>query len=125
MANFRSIGGQIGGGYDNIVVGTEQQIGIINIDGTTYTLYRKVIDFGALPNNTLKQKAHGISSCIGVLDVWGMVYETNNNVFLPIPWIAADGSKFESIYITPTLINITNNFDDSNKKAFIFIEYYR
>ena len=50
---------------EQYVVGEEVLIGTWKENDVIYDLYRKVIDFGALPNSTTKSVAHGIS---GLLD---------------------------------------------------------
>lgn len=52
------------------------------IDGSD--IYRKVIDFGALPNATAKTVAHGISDLNILVAVYGVATNTARNSFLPI-----------------------------------------
>ena len=49
------------------VYSTEEQVVGTWIDGKP--IYRKVIDFGALPNSTLKQVPHGISDIDAIVSL--------------------------------------------------------
>ena len=63
---------------------TEQVVGTW-IDGKP--IYRKVVDFGALPNATTKSVAHNIANIDFIVNVWGMAKRenTDNDVnFFPI-----------------------------------------
>ena len=64
------------------------------IDGKP--IYQKTIDCGALPNNTLKRVAHGISNIDAIIKVSGSAYNDNHNGF-SIP-IAENNSNY-SIYV--------------------------
>ncbi|MBO7735626.1 MAG: hypothetical protein J6S67_23875 [Methanobrevibacter sp.] len=60
---------------------TEINTGMKWIDGKP--IYRKVVDFGSLPNNTYKDKDTGIRGVDTVINIRG--YSSNGNIVLPLP----------------------------------------
>lgn len=61
------------------------------LDGSI--LYRKVVDFGALPNNTTKTVAHNISNLARVVNLYGMAYATASG-WIPINYITPAGLQY-------------------------------
>ncbi len=99
-------------------------------------VYRMVINFGALPNNTTKSVAHGIA---GIDPAMGnstfsftRIFATSSNQtngaesFIPIPWASASGTDNIQITVDATNINITTT---SDKTAFtityVVLEYVK
>lgn len=62
---------------------TEQVIGTW-IDGKP--LYEKTYNFGALPNNTTKTLAHGITALDTVADFKGIAHNPVSHVRIPLPY---------------------------------------
>lgn len=60
---------------------TEQKTGGTWIDGKP--IYRKVVDCGALPNNTLKTVAHNIANIGFVINLYGIA--SDGSEWLPLP----------------------------------------
>lgn len=60
---------------------TEINTGMKWIDGKP--IYRKVVDFGSLPNNTYKDKDTGIRGVDTVINIRG--YSSNRNIVLTLP----------------------------------------
>lgn len=115
-----------GGGYSSdIEVGVEKVVGTITIDGTKYTRYVKVIDFGALPDSTTKSIAHGISSYVGILSIEGV--SNRGDMSINIPNIStASLTDAIGIYIDPTNINVITGRNYSTYiNTYITIEYYK
>lgn len=94
---------------------TEQDTGFTWIDGKT--IYKKTINFGALPNNTEKTVPHGISNLGRVIKVEG--YSYNNDVFFPLPFPWTSAASSIGILIGFTSINISTGLDRTG-----FIETY-
>jgi len=101
-------------------------------------VYRMVVNFGALPNNTTKSVAHGIA---GIHPVSGAstfsfthIYATSSNqtngseAFIPIPYIDT-GAVFGSnvgIYVDATNVNITTTADMSAFTiTYVVLEYLK
>jgi len=101
---------------------TETKIGTW-IDGKP--LYRKVVNFGTLPNSTTKTVAHSISNIDSIAFVKGMAKATSTGNCWPLPFLF-EGSQ--SSYNIRTFVNNTNiemwcDNDRSNYTAYITIEY--
>ena len=106
------------------VVGEERLIGEFVWDGVTYDHYEKIVDFGALPNNSQKTVAHGIANPKTIIKAYGEARNSSNN--LAIPFISADGSLF--IYLgvgNNSNITIGTNSDRSAFSALVYIEFLR
>ena len=92
--------------YKDVYSTTEHIVGKW-IDGNI--LYEKTIDFGALPNNTSKNKAHGISNISKIIDISG--YYTQGTYFRPLPFGSATTSNMLQIYADATNVTILDNSD--------------
>lgn len=93
------------------------------IDGKP--IYRKVVDFGALPNTTSKTVAHGISNLSYITDLRGMCCQ--GGIFLSLPYIPK-GSTSTYIYavtleIVDTDIRLSCEANMSNYSGYIILEY--
>lgn len=107
----------------DIQVGVEQPIGTF-FDGTnTYIRYRKVIDFGALPNAATKNVPHGITSLDPnkVLSLTGIGRKSSDSY--PFPYYV--NSNFTAVAINATNITIITSNNVSTYTALVTIEYYR
>ena len=87
------------------------------IDGKD--LYRKVVDFGALPNATTKGVAHNISNLGTVTNCYG--YASISNTKLSINWY--NGTNYITTFVTNTVVNIQTSNDRSSYTAYVIIEY--
>lgn len=70
------------------------------IDGSA--IYKKTVNFGALPNNTTKTVAHGISGLAKVIKMEGYT-KNSNNVFQMLPYVPTN-----SAYLTNVHTDLTN-----------------
>lgn len=97
---------------------TEQIVGKW-IDGKP--LYRKVINFGTLPNNTTKNVAHGISNVDKTTRLYGTAVSPNYTLTLP----NAGTSPEDMITLGrgPSNIDITTCINRTNYMAIVVIEY--
>ena len=101
---------------------TEQVIGKW-IDGKP--LYRKVIDFGALPNTSEKNANHNIANLDMFTSINAISYNPTLNTFFYIP-LASTSSNSANIYIlaTPDQVRIGTGSDRSGfTKTYIILEY--
>lgn len=87
-------------------------------------LYRKIIDFGALPNNTDKSVALGISNLELIITMNGVANRPGGNK-MPIPTVSSTLSGMIYIYIDASLnLHIVTGEDRSSyTKTYITIEY--
>lgn len=105
---------------------SEQDTGCKWIDGKP--IYKKTINFGALPNATVKDVAHGISNLGEVVKLEGLI-KNNTNAANPewqnVPLVYR-GS--DSTYNAATLVNLTSvrfncTQDRSHYSAYVTIWY--
>lgn len=102
---------------------TETDTGMKWIDGKT--IYRKVIDFGALPNATEKVVQHGINNLDTIVNVSCISKNTSNGVYFIIP-LASTAGLSSCIYILATTQNITigaGSDRTSFNKTYVTLEY--
>lgn len=90
---------------------TERVIGSV---GDT-PLYEKMIDCGALPNNTEKSVAHNISGLDKVYAIFGSSKNTTSGNMIPIPHAMPTADQNVGVYVTSTDINIVTG---SNVSAY-------
>lgn len=80
-------------------------------------LYRKVVDFGTLPNATVKEVPHGISNIEKVVTVRGIAG------FFPIPRIHKEAALNIGIEAGPVNVLILTNYNYSSTNAIAILEY--
>lgn len=92
------------------------------IDGST--IYKKTINFGALPNAANKAVAHGISNLNRVIRVEAIAdYGTGNTKF-PVPFSSPTGlGSGVSLAIESSTIEIRTGSDRSGATAYVTIYY--
>ena len=92
------------------------------IDGST--IYKKTINFGALPNAANKAVAHGISNLNRVIRVEAIAdYGTGNTKF-PIPFSSPAGPESSvALAIESSTIGIRTGSDRSGATAYVTIYY--
>lgn len=99
----------------------ETKTGYNWIDGKP--IYRKVIDFGNLPNTTSKTVAHNISNIDKIITLTGTATDGTRTLCLPAN--SPDGLAYSINLYTPNLTNITvgTGVDRSTYSAYIVLEY--
>lgn len=101
---------------------TEEEIGTW-INGKT--LYRKTIDFGALPNTTIKSVAHKVS---GYSEIWvdvshSYVIATENRYF-PINYPSSSGNAYAwECYTKGDYVEMKTNANRNSFSAIVTILY--
>lgn len=106
----------LSGGYST----SEVKTGETWIDGNP--IYRKVIDFGSLPNSASKTKAHGITSLKDVISVRGIA-NFASGARVPLPFTSTLASSSIMLSCDASLITIQTATDRSTATAKIIIEY--
>jgi len=78
-------------------------------------VYRKTIDFGALPNAGLKSVAHGIAFTTAYKGtrIYGCATDPVNRLYIPLPFSSPTLNKNIQLDIDATNINITTAIDYS------------
>lgn len=91
---------------------------------TGKTLYRKVVDFGYLPNNTTKSLSAGLTSGFYIRKLEGVAVNPTNSSTLTIPDYSPAGGLTIRCYIrSDGYVEILTNTDRSNLYAYIILEY--
>ena len=96
----------------------EVNTGIKWIDGKN--IYRKVVNFGNLPNNTSKWLNHNISNFEYLVNA--IMFSTVGTSFYPIPYVSL-GARGVAMQVSTTAVMVQTGTDQSNEKAYIILEY--
>lgn len=100
---------------------TERKIGIWR---DNKPLYAKTVNFGALPNNDVKDVSHGIADIDKVWIAGGFAYQPNgdfsNQLSLNVPNSSASGWYFGA---TTSLVRCQTGSDRTNYSAFVTLYY--
>lgn len=91
------------------------------IDGKP--IYRKVVDFGYLPNNVSKTVAHGISGISSVIQTYGIIRNTRLDYWLPLPFSSKTSTNAVGLSIVGSNIQITTGADRTEETAIVILEY--
>ena len=113
------------GGSEPIKIDTPFVIGSIEVSGTVYPVYRKIIDFGALPNNSEKKVASGINpNCI--LSLSGVATNTTNGFTHMIQNPNADTNYLVTLTFNQLqeISVITQSDRSSFNRTLVTIDYY-
>ncbi len=95
------------------------------LNPTFRQVYRKVIDFGQLPNATLKSVPHGITvtTATTFTRLYGAASDTTGFNYIPIVYADPSGAV-ASLYADATNVNISTNLDFSNYNVcYVVLEY--
>lgn len=89
---------------------SEQNTGFTWVDGSP--IYKKTINFGALPNSASKTVTHGITNIKRIIQISGYAYYPSTQVSYPIPF----ASSFDQTYnigttANNTIVEITTGID--------------
>lgn len=90
-------------------------------------VFRKVVNFGALPNNTTKSVAHGITVTAGVTftRIYGSATQPSTK-FLPIPYSSATAADIIELYVDGTNVSIKTGKDMTAFTAcYVVLEYLK
>lgn len=100
---------------------SEINTGATWIDGSA--IYKKTVNFGALPNATNKKVSHGIAN-LGTVVRWeGMTTNSGDSVQRPLPFVPTAGSGFVIVEFEPSDIAV---YTDTDRTAFsaVITMYY-
>lgn len=98
-----------------------------NSTNTFRGIYRKVIEFGALPNTATKEINHEITvtDTLRFTRIYGTANDSDTS-YLPLPFASSVAGDGISLEITPTVIRITTAIDYSAyTETFIILEYFK
>lgn len=101
---------------------SETDTGKIWIDGKP--IYRKVINCGALPNNSIKNVTHNITNLSNVIFANGISYSSTTGNYFPIPYSADSLQAQVKMWVTNTDVSLQTLSDRSNyTTTYIILEY--
>lgn len=110
---------------NRVEVGTETKIGEWVENDITYDIYRKVIDFGELPNAGSKSVAHGVADIVRFTRVCGIATDAAGQN-LPLPMVSANGANNIYLAVGNARVTIQTASDRSNFTwCYITLEYLR
>ena len=101
---------------------SEINTGATWIDGSV--IYKKTVNFGALPNATSKDVAHGISNLGRVVKIEGYAYRSSDSTNFPIPFASEVTGASIGVSVTSTNISIGAGVDRSNITECYVTLYY-
>lgn len=93
-------------------------------------VYRKVINFGALPNNAAKSVAHGLTIAAGSACSFTRIYGTASNpaalTFIPIPYASSVAGGIIELSVTSANVVITTASDlTAYTVCYVILEYLK
>lgn len=110
---------------NRVEVGTETKIGEWVENDITYDIYRKVIEFGELPNAGSKSVAHGVADKVRFTRVCGIATDAVGQN-LPLPMVSANGANNIYLAVGNARVTIQTASDRSNFTwCYITLEYLR
>lgn len=92
------------------------------IDGSP--IYKKTIDFGALPNNTTKLVAHGISNFLRLIRLEGITY-TSAGVYTSVPFVPSSPNSLCDCSVDSTNIRMQSLDNRSGWTAYVTLYYIK
>lgn len=93
----------------------------------TRQTFRKVVDFGALPNNATKSVAHGLDVTGGTLftKIYGCASDPGTK-YLPLPYVEIAGGSNIQLDVDATNVNIVTNTDyTAYTTTYVVLEYIK
>ena len=101
---------------------SEQDTGCKWIDGKK--IYKKTIDFGALPNASVKNVDHGVANIARVVKIDGIIsFGSNTWSNIPLVYQGVDSVYNAEFQVTTTQVHCAANKDRSNLSAIITFYY--
>lgn len=101
---------------------TEQKTPFTWIDGKP--IYKKSVDFGALPNNTTKHVNHGISNFGRLVRIEGSAGVNGNWTMMPLVFQGNQSNYNTEFQVTSTYIHMSANTDRSSWRDCIVTLWY-
>ena len=106
---------------EQYAVGEEVLIGTWKENNVVYDLFRKVVDFGTLPNNAEKTVQHGVTNIVRFVKVYGI--GSNGQLSGNLPYIDTYG--YIRLSADSTSITVSTNSDRSAWTALAIIKFIR
>ena len=107
-------------GAKDVYSTSETKTNKVWIDGKP--IYRKVVDFGALPNATNKLVNHDIANLDRAVSIYGQAQSSSGNLH-PLPYASPTASQSIELYAGTIGVVIVTGSDRSNLTGYVVIEY--
>jgi len=91
-------------------------------------VWRKIINFGALPNTSTKNVAHSITvdSNTTFTRIYATASDTTGNTYIPIPYAHATAANIVRLDVDATNVSITTGIDRTNyDTCYVILEYIK
>lgn len=86
-------------------------------------IYRKVVNFGMLPNNTVKTVNHNVSGISDWVSFYGITWN-NAKTSMVLPHVDLDPSYSVALWVTSTAITIkTGQNRNEFSECYVILEY--
>lgn len=122
---------EIGWFLDEELLSGKQFIPPSGISGSSQqyrTVFRKVIDFGTLPNATTKNVAHGITvdANFTLLNLYGAASDPVAFIYRPVPYATDIAANTIVLFMTATNVSIRTSIDyTAYTRCYVVIEYIK
>ena len=100
---------------------TETLTNKVWIDGKP--IYRKVVNFGALPNTTTKSVAHGVTGATYFTSVTGIAKNAGAGTYLQIPLAWPDANSPVALWCDSTNVYMRTMVNNSTSSGYVILEY--
>lgn len=100
----------------------EVNTGAAWIDGST--IYKKTVNTGTLPDQSMSWTAHGISNLSRVIKFEGNAYDSTNSMYIPLPFSGTTGTNVVGVRANGTNIYIISPEDFSSYTESYVTLYY-
>ena len=94
----------------------------IDSNNVEHPIYRKVIDFGYLPNNTYREVDSGLSN-VNICHMYGKA-TNSSNATITIPE-ASGGNTIRVVFTTDNKVQIGTTYDRTSFYGYVTLEYIK
>jgi hypothetical protein len=91
-------------------------------------IFRTVVNFGTLPNNTSTSVAHNIdiTNTYTFTRIYGAASDTTNLTYIPLPYVSTTSTNNIELSVNATDVTITTTFDYSSyTTCYVILEYVK
>lgn len=123
-----AVNSKTGGLYQTLETGAFDQFFIPANPQQFRPVYRKVIDFGALPNAAIKSVAHGIAFATGfrITRMYASATDPISLVYIPLPYSSITLNENIKLNADSTNVNIETGINYSSfTTCYVILEYVK
>lgn len=86
-------------------------------------IYRKVVNFGTLPNTTTKSVSHGITNYAKMVSIKGIAINQGAGNTIPLPYVVTNGEICQLYVKNENVIVVSNSDYSEYTQAYVILEY--